>query len=180
MDFTPTQTTPFSLKTKIKIRGWKFINKTFFRYSPFFARKYRIALVRLFGADVSWTCSLDRTTVIDLPWNLKIGNLSSTGEGCWIYCLDKITIGENTCIGKNVFLLTGSHDVNSKHFNLVTSPILIGSGVWVSTGSYILPGITIGNYAVVAAGSVVVKTVEPWSIVGGNPAKFIKKREITD
>jgi putative colanic acid biosynthesis acetyltransferase WcaF len=76
--------------------------------------------------------------------------------------------------------MTGSHDVSSKHFNLVTSPIKIGAGVWVSTGSYILPGVSIGDYAVIAAGSVVVKNVEPWSIVGGNPAKFIKKRAIVE
>ena len=180
MNFIPIQTTPFSLSTKIKIRVWKMINHTFFRYSPFFFRKYRIAWVRLFGANLSWSCSLDRKTIIDLPWNLTMGNLSSLGEGSWIYCLDKITLGEHTCIGKNVFLMTGSHDVSSKHFNLVTSPIKIGAGVWVSTGSYILPGVSIGDYAVIAAGSVVVKNVEPWSIVGGNPAKFIKKRAIVE
>ena len=51
--------------------------------------------------------------------------------------------------------------------------------VWVATGAVILPGVTIGEGAVVAAGAVVVKDVEPWTVVGGNPAKFIKKRGLT-
>jgi len=75
-----------------------------------------------------------------------------------------------------VQLLTGSHDVTSPHFDLVTKPILIHDNVWIATGAIILPGVIIGEGSVVAAGAVVSKNVDPWTIVGGNPAKFIKKR----
>lgn len=180
VEYNPVQTTPFTTGIKIKIRFWQFINKTLFRFSPFFARKFRVVLVKLFGANVDWSCSLDNKTIIDLPWNLTMNEMSSTGEGSWIYCLDKITIGKNTCIGKNVFLITGSHDIQSKNFTLMTKPIVIGSGVWISTGAYILPGITIGDYSVIATAALVSKNVDSWSVVGGNPAKFIKKREIKD
>ena len=64
------------------------------------------------------------------------------------------------------------------HFDLVTKPIRIMDNVWVSTSAIILPGVTIGEGAVVAAGAVVTKDVAPWTVVGGNPAKFIKKREL--
>ena len=50
--------------------------------------------------------------------------------------------------------------------------------IWIASGAMILPGVTIGEGAVVTAGSVVVKDVEPWTVVGGNPAKMIKKREL--
>ena len=63
-------------------------------------------------------------------------------------------------------------------FDLVTKPISIKDDVWIATGAYVLPGVTIGEGAVVGAGSVVTKDVEPWSVVAGNPAKFIKKREL--
>ena len=56
--------------------------------------------------------------------------------------------------------------------------ITIGDGVWLGARAIILPGVTIGEGAVVAAGAVVTKDVEPWAVVGGNPAKFIKKREL--
>ena len=87
-------------------------------------------------------------------------------------------IGKNVCIGEDVRLITGSHDVTSPHFNLVTRPITINDNVWIATGAIVLPGVTIGEGAVVGAGSVVTKDVEPWTVVGGNPAKFIKKREL--
>jgi putative colanic acid biosynthesis acetyltransferase WcaF len=58
--------------------------------------------------------------------------------------------------------------------------IIIHSNVWICAGAFIAPGITIGEGAIVAARAVVTKNVEPWTVVGGNPAKFIKKREIKD
>ena len=115
---------------------------------------------------------------MDYPWNFSIGDQSSIGEHAWIYCLDKITIGKNCCIGEDVRLLTGSHDVHVPTFDLVTKPISIKDDVWIATGAYVMPGVTIGEGAVVAAGAVVTKDVEPWTVVGGNPAKFIKKREL--
>lgn len=87
-----------------------------------------------------------------------------------------IVIGEFSCIGKDVYLLTGSHDIEKATFDLVTRPITIGNGCWIATDSTVLPGIDIGDYSVVAAGSVVCKQVENNTVVGGNPAKFIKKR----
>ena len=180
MDYNPVQTTPFSIKEKIKIRVWNLVNISLFKYSPFFLRKYRIALIRIFGGKIDWSCSINRKTLIDLPWNLSMCKYSSTGENVWLYCLDKISIGEKSCIGKDVYLLTGSHDINTKNFNLITAPIKIGIGVWISTGAYVLPGVEINNYSVVAAGSVVVKNVDCKTVVGGNPAKYLKKRDIKE
>jgi putative colanic acid biosynthesis acetyltransferase WcaF len=90
--------------------------------------------------------------------------------------LDSIEIGEKTCIGEQVKLLTGYHDITTRNFAFKTKPIRIGSACWVATAATILPGVTIGDGAIVAAGAVVTKDVEPWTVVGGNPAKFIKMR----
>lgn len=91
-----------------------------------------------------------------------------------------ISIGELTCIGKDVYLLTGSHDIEKSTFDLLTKPVKIGMGCWIATAATVLPGIVIGDYCVVAANSVVIKDVEACSVVGGNPAKFIKKRIIKE
>lgn len=115
-----------------------------------------------------------------MPWRVSIGAYSSIGEGAWVYAKDTITIGCNVCVGNDAKLLTGTHDIASKHFDFVSKPIVIEDNAWIATGAIILPGVTIGEGAVVAAGSVVTKDVAPWIVVGGNPAKFIKKREIKD
>ena len=155
--------------------------------TPFFMRKWRLLatkvvshLYRGYRGQFSASSSLARKCRIDYPWNVSIGAMSSISNGAWVYALDKIVIGRNVCIGEDVRLITGSHDISSPHFNLVTKQITICDNVWVATGAIVLPGVTIGEGAVVAAGAVVTKDVEPWTVVGGNPAKFIKKRVLSD
>lgn len=137
-----------------------------------------MCLLKLFGANVDWTSSIHPSSKIEYPWNLTIGPLSSLGEKSWIYAMAPITIGEKTCIGKDTYLITGSHNISSTNFELTTKPINIGDCCWLTTGVTVLPGVEIGNYSVIAANSTVTRDVNSWSVVGGNPAKFIKKREI--
>ena len=137
-------------------------------------------MLRAFGAQISMSASIHPSAKIDFPWRLTMGDRSSLGKKAWAYCLNDITVGDNSCIGDDVYLLTGSHDITSPNFQLVTKPITIGDGVWVATGSTVLPGITLGDMTVVGASSVVVKSTEDNDVIGGNPAKFIKKRVIKD
>lgn len=176
-DFTPVQTTPFDKKTKIKIHLWRLVNRTIFRLFPNQIKKPRIILLRLFGAQLSETVNINRKSNIELPWNLTMGHQSSLGENSWIYCLNKIQIGEKCCIGKDVYLITGSHSIESPNFDMVTKPIIINDGCWVATGSYILAGVVLGRFSIIGAKSIVSKNTNDFDVVVGNPAKFIKKRE---
>lgn len=176
-EFNPVQTTPFSLKIKVKNHLWKLINASLFRVFPNQIKKPRILLLRLFGAKLSDTVNINRTAKIDCPWNLTMGHLSSLGNKSWVYCLDKITIGEKCCIGEHSYLITGSHDVQNRTFNMVTKPITINDGCWITTGVYIMPGVTLAKFTVIGAKSLVIKNTDAYDIVGGNPARFIKKRE---
>lgn len=181
--FNPIQTNAMPMKEKVKNMAWKFVNKTAFRFTPSHLtifRKWRVLLFRCFGGKIDWNASLHPTAVIDYPWNLRMGTKSSLGERCWVYAMASITIGKLSCIGKEVYLLTGSHDITRNTFDLITKPITIGDGCWLATSATILPGVSIGDYSVVATGSVVVKSIEDHSIIGGNPAKFIKKRIIKE
>lgn len=180
IEFKPVQTTPFSLRYKIKSRLWAAINGTLFRWTPWFMRRTRVAMLKAFGANIEWDCSISGGAEIVDPWNLTMGHLSSIDKDCCIRCRAQITMGNRACISRGVFLMTGSHDIESPHFNLVTKPIVIGDGVWVATGAKILPGVTLSNMSVVGAGAVVVKSTEANDVVGGNPARFIKKRIIKD
>ncbi len=95
---------------------------------------------------------------------------------------DHITIHDGVTIGPYCLLYTSSHAIGPASFRcgeeLVTAPIVIGSGAWVALNCTILPGVTIGPGAVVAAGSVVTEDVAPNTMVGGVPAKFIKNLDV--
>jgi acetyltransferase-like isoleucine patch superfamily enzyme len=121
-----------------------------------------------------------------------IGNDTYVGEGTRIWSGDDINIGDNVLISHNVNIIdTNSHEmyslerserykdlIKSGHWkdkgSILTAPILIKKNAWISFGATILRGITIGESAIVAAGSVVTKDVPDFAIVGGNPASVIK------
>lgn len=93
----------------------------------------------------------------------------------------KIIIGNNCLIGPDVVLINTNHGTNkNKLIRLqknISADIIIGNDVWIGAKSVILPGVTIGDGAVVAAGSIVNKDVAPYTIVGGVPVKLLKERK---
>ena len=81
-------------------------------------------------------------------------------------------------VSQRAYLCTASHNISSTSHEQVASPIIIRKRSWVAAEAFIGPGVTIGEGAVVGARAAVFRDVEPWHVVGGNPAKFIKKRMI--
>lgn len=131
---------------------------------------------RLLGAKFGKKTILFRRVEILKPLTLRIGESSSVG---WFTLLDArggITIGENVTVASYCKLVTGTHDIESPQFTGSVNPIIIKDYAWVCTGAIILGGVTIGRGAVVAAGAVVTKDVPDMTVVGGVPAKVIKKR----
>ena len=109
-----------------------------------------------------------------------MGAYASLSENVDCYTVDEIIVGAQTTVSQGTKLCTAGHDITSRIMELTYAPIHIGANAWVAAWSTILPGVTIGEGAVVAASAVVTKDVEPWTVVGGNPAKFIKKRVLKD
>jgi len=171
-----------SLKSKIARLLWNVVWLLLFRPTPDRVLEIFVAwrrfLLRLFGAKVGKHCAIRNSVKIWAPWNLELGDWASLSENCDIYCVDKIRIGNRSTISRGSFLCCASHDITSPIMELTYAPITIGHDVWIAGRSIILPGITIGDGAVVAAGAVVTKDVEPWTVVGGNPARVIKKRSL--
>jgi putative colanic acid biosynthesis acetyltransferase WcaF len=179
-DYKPIRTSDISFRKKVQIELWKFVQNTIFSYSPRRCIQFRRLLLIAFGAKLTKTVSINNTVKIRCPWNLEMDDYASLGEYCWIDNLEKVKIGKYSCISQYVFILTGSHDINSNTFSLILKPVTIGNGVWIATKAMILPGIVIDDFSVVGAGSVVVKNIEPFAVVGGNPAKYIKVRFIKE
>ena len=114
----------------------------------------------------------------DFGKNISFGKNVFINAGCHFQDQGGITIGDGVLIGHNVVLATANHALEpSKSRKLNYKPIVIGDNVWIGSNSVILQGVTIGQWAVVAAGAVVTKDVEPYTVVGGIPAKFIRRVE---
>ena len=145
---------------------------------PFF--RWRRFLLRLFGARIGKEVHIYNTTIIFMPWNLEIGDWSSIGEYVFIYNLGKISIGEKTTISHRSHLCAGTHDYTDSTLPLLKLPITIQDNVWICSDTFIGPGITIHEGSVLGARTVAIKDVQPWIVVAGNPAKFIKKRITLD
>lgn len=170
-----------TLKSKVLRVVWSVVWAVLFRTTPRgnLFRPWRIALLKLFGAKVKWTSNVLPTCKIWYPPNLTMGDYACLSEDVDCYTVAPIDLGDNATVSQGVKLCTASHDISSKIMELTYKPIIIGANSWIAGWSIILPGVTIGEGAVVAAGSVVVKNVEPWTVVGGNPAMFIKKRDLS-
>lgn len=171
-----------SLKSKIARLIWNVVWLVLFRPTPRgnLFRPWRIALLKIFGANIRWSSNVLPSCRIWQPWKLTMGAYASLSENVDCYTVDEIVIDAQATVSQGVKLCTAGHDTSSRIMELTYAPIHIGANAWVAAWSTILPGVTIGEGAVVAASAVVAKDVEPWTVVGGNPAKFIKKRELRD
>lgn len=108
--------------------------------------------------------------------NISIGKNTVINFGCYLDNRRGITIGDNVGIAHNTKIYTLGHDLDDPQFKTKGAPVTINDNVFVFSNVLVMPGVTIGEGAVVLAGSVVTKDVEPWTIVGGNPARKIRER----
>ena len=107
---------------------------------------------------------------------MTIGSDTHINRQCTLDARGGLTIGSSVSISHGVIIMSGSHDVNSKHFNGKFLPINISDYVWIGCGAIILQNVNIGKGAVIAAGAVVTKDIPPYSIAAGVPAKIIGER----
>ena len=125
---------------------------------------------------------IDISTTIFAPFYTNFGRFITIGKNvfinhaCSFLDMGGITLEDNVLIGPKVNLITENHHLNpNDRKSLVCKPIVIKRNAWIGAAATILPGVTIGENSIVAAGSVVTADVAPNTVVGGIPAKYIKK-----
>lgn len=140
----------------------------------------RALIAKLIGKPVDESFSMFPPFYTDCGKNITIGKNVFINSGCRFQDQGGITIGDGTLIGHNVVLATLNHGLMPEDRGTTyPAPIMIGNNVWIGANATVLQGVTIGDNAVIAAGAVVTKNVPENTIVGGVPAKLIKKIEVS-
>lgn len=135
----------------------------------------REIMAELTGKKIDDTFRMFPPFYTDFGKNITIGKNVFINSGCHFQDQGGIEIGDGCLIGHNVVLATINHDLYPENNRINHyAPIKLGKSVWVGSNSTILPGVTVGDWAVVAAGAVVTRDVPPLTIVGGVPAKVIR------
>ena len=117
-----------------------------------------------------------RNVDIRSPYRISIGQYTNINQLCVLDGRGGLTIGDFVDVAQETNIWTEQHDYNSPSYQAISAPVTINDYVWIASRATILPGVTIGRGAVVAAGAVVTKDVPPLAIVGGVPAKVIGYR----
>lgn len=169
---------PNSLKTKLRMTLWWFIEALLFRPSLHKMNGWRCMLLRAFGAKVGDNTFINSRAKIWFPWNLEIGSNAGIGFDALIYNLDKVVIEDYATVSQRVHVNTGSHDYTDRAFPLITRPVFIAAGAFIGADSYIGWGIHIGEMAVIGARSVVVSDMPGYTVSHGHPCKPYKPFEV--
>lgn len=142
-------------------------------HSPEEVRDY---LSQIIGRKVDESVTLLPPFYVDFGKNIRIGKRCWIQQGCTFFDRGGITIGNDVFIAPKVNLITINHDSDPENRSATYGrPIVIEDKVWIGINSTILPGVTVGYGSIVGANSVVTHDVSPYTVVGGNPAKFIKE-----
>lgn len=131
---------------------------------------------RLLGMRIGKGSELAMGIYLQMPSRVTIGRDTYINRGVWLDGRGIVKIGNSVTISPRVTISSAGHDAQSTTFEYVSAPISIGDYAWVGINATILKGVTIGEGAVVAAGAVVTKDVEPYAIVAGVPARKIGER----
>lgn len=155
---------------------WYMVSLLFFESGWVPLSSVKSMLLRLFGAEIGRGLVIKPNVRIKYPWKLKVGDYCWIGQDVWIDNLVDVCFGSHVCVSQQAYLCTGGHDYRRSSFDLIVRAIHVGDGAWLGARCTVLPGVAVGASAVVAAGSIVTRDVEPWNVVAGNPARSIGRR----
>lgn len=155
--------------------GW-LLASVLFRFSPRPLFAWRRFLLRAFGARIGRHVHLYPSAQVEMPWNLEIGDWSAIGEHAILYSLGRISIGAQVTVSQRAHLCAGTHDYRRADMPLLRPPIRIEDKAWICSEAFVGPNVVVGEGAVVGARGVVVRSVSPWTVVAGNPARPIGTR----
>jgi putative colanic acid biosynthesis acetyltransferase WcaF len=156
--------------------AWAVAYALLFRPSPRPLHAWRSLLLVWFGARIGRHCHVYPGCRIWAPWNLRCADVVAIADGAEIYNPWPVTIGSHATISQQAYLCSASHDIDDPGFPMTGAPITIGTKAWICARATVLPGVTVGDGAVLALGSVATRDLAPWALHAGMPARLIRQR----
>jgi len=157
---------------------WHIVYVLLFRSTPRPLHAWRAFLLRRFGATLGPHCRIYPKAKIWAPWNLICEDAVAVGDDAEIYNHALVTLRSHAIVSQGAYLCSATHDFNDPAFALVATPIEIGNRAWICARATVMPGIRVGDGAVLALGSVATRELEPWKVYAGIPARQIADRTL--
>ncbi|CAD0006596.1 WcaF family extracellular polysaccharide biosynthesis acetyltransferase [Flavobacterium salmonis] len=162
--------------SKAKEMLWYAVKVVFFLSAIPYPSKFKVFLLKAFGAKVGKGLVIKPRVNIHFPWKLVVGDNVWIGEEVFLLNFELLTIGNNVCISQKVFVCGGNHDYKDPTMPYRNGVIVLEDGSWVGAASFVGPNVKIGINTIVSAGSVVTKSLPENGVFSGNPLKMVKER----
>lgn len=169
----------FPLRHRLLRALWVLSWRLLASWTPAPLHRWRLAILRLAGAQVHPSAYVYGSVHIWYPANLTMDERSCLGPGVNCYNMGPIHLGKDATVSQGAHLCAGTHDIGDPYFQLIVKPIHIGDRAWVAAGAFVGPGVTVGEGAVLGARGCAFKDLDPWTVYAGNPAREIKKRSLS-
>jgi putative colanic acid biosynthesis acetyltransferase WcaF len=166
----------FSLSNRLRRFAWSVCCALLFRTSPRPFHSWRAFLLRCFGAKMGPNCHFYPRSRIWAPWNLVCADGVTLGDEAEIYNPSLMSMGSHAIVSQQAYICGATHDYNDPSFPIVSFPMSLGAYSWVCARASVLPGVNLGEGAVLALGAVATRDLEPWAVYAGVPAKRVKQR----
>jgi putative colanic acid biosynthesis acetyltransferase WcaF len=178
MNADPYLKPAFSLRNRAARAVWNVAWALLFRPSPRIFFAWRRGLLRAFGARIAPHCNIYPKARIWAPWNLRCDEAATIADEVVVYNPAPIVLGSHAIVSQQAYLCGASHDVDDPAFPLVAAPITLGAYSWVAARATVLPGVALGDYAVLALGSVATRDLDAGGIYVGVPARHVRQRRV--
>ena len=165
---------PWTAGMRLKILLWEWCWILFCSWTPKPFNRWRLFWLKRFGAVIAGEPFVHQRARIQIPWHVTLHDRSCLGDRANLYSLGEIEVESEAVIAQEAYICTGTHLFGQMGLPLATRKIRIGRGAFIGARAFVLPGVTVGEGAIVGACSVVTGNVEPHTVNAGNPCRFLK------
>jgi putative colanic acid biosynthesis acetyltransferase WcaF len=171
---TSRYASPWGFQQRARMLLWSMVWRLLCGWTPKPLNAWRLLWLRAFGCKTNGRPFIHQRARIQIPWNVTLQDRACVGDRANLYSLGEIELGSGCTVAQEAYLCTGTHDLTRPDQPLVTGKITVGADAFIGARAFVMPGITVGEGAVVGACSVVTRDVQPRFIVAGSPARFLR------